>query len=791
MNHAASCADTADSDAQRLLDRLCDTQAEVVYFPVRHHSPACAMLVMALIEQMKPAAVLIEGPSDFNDRFDELFLDHDMPVAIYSYFRSVGAHGGAYYPFSDYSPEWAALRKAKQMGAVVQFIDLPWVQVAHEDRITHRYADSELRQGRYVERLCLRMQVENFDDLWDKLIESEESLRLHDYLQRVHSLCFNIRMWEESVSLSDQRREAFMVDQILAVQKELHGSILVVTGGFHCSALAARMEGLACPGIAPLPKSSDDDKRANPVIDECGIALTPYSYERLDSLTGYNSGMPSPGFYEHAWKQRQAGEQFSHRPLLVELVRELRLRKQTLSTADLIAVETSALGIAAIRGRQHVWRRDLIDAVTSALIKDEIEYGCNSPFIDAVHAVLRGNRRGRLAEGTRMPPLVHDIRDQLKSAELEPTPAIRNVDLDLLTTTDRPKSQLLHRLQLLDIRGYDSTGGTDFLKRDDLQKLWESWRIRWSPEFDAACIEASRYGTSLAEAVAARLTELSKDHQRDASAAAALLVQAARAGIETMSQELLDQLDELIAEESQFDGIATALEHLLFLYCHDEAFGTTRLPQIGRLFVAAFHRTLWVLETLGQSGGNEAATLRGMKALLESWQRAGILLSLDRDEFTGVLKRVEQDRNKPATVRGAAAGILWTLGEADDEQILADLLSYAVPGDLGDFLAGLFAVAREVAQRQQKLVRTIDRMLNEFGADDFQASLPSMRLAFTYFTPREKHYMLTTLFESLGLKPQQPLVPLTVDSNTAAAALAFEDHLFEKIAKYGLEAPHE
>lgn len=790
MSHAASCADALDSEVQRLLIRLCDTQADVVYFPVRHHSPASALLVSELIGQLSPSAVLIEGPSDFNDYFDELLLDHDMPVAIYSYYRSKGIHGGAYYPFSDYSPEWVALRKAKQIGAVVEFIDLPWVQVAHEDQLSHRYADSELRQGRYIDLLCQRMQVENFDELWDKLIESQGTLSLADYLTRVHSLCFNIRLWQESVSLSDQRRETFMVDQILAMRERVDGPILVVTGGFHSSALAGRMDGYSCPGVGPLPWSPEQAECAPPAIDECGIALTSYSYERLDNLTGYNSGMPSPGFYEHAWQQRLAGEEFSHRPLLIELVRELRLRKQTFSTADLIAVETTACGLAAIRGRKHVWRRDLIDAVTSALIKDEVEYGCNSPFIDAVHAVLRGNRRGRLAAGTRMPPLVQDIRQQLAMAELESAAKISDVELDLLTPTDRSRSQLLHRLKLLGIRGYDLAGGTDFLQRDDLRNLWESWRVRWSPEFEASCIEASRFGTSLTEAVAARLSELASEDQRSASAAA-LLVRAAQAGVETMSQTLLDRLDGLVAAESLFDDITITLEHLLFLYCHDEAFGTSRLPQVGRLFVAAFDRSLWVLETLGQTGGNESVALRGMQALLESWQRAGSSLNLDLVGFTSVLQRVERDRSKPASIRGAAAGILWTLGEADDEQILADLLMFAVPGDLGDFLAGLFAVAREVAQRHRKLVQTIDRLLNDFESDDFQTALPSMRLAFTYFTPREKHYMLTTLFESLGLKPQHPLAPLAVDQGTAAAALAFEERLFEMIAKYGLEATYE
>lgn len=43
---------------------------------------------------------------------------------------------------------------------------------------------------------------------------------------------------------------------------------------------------------------------------------------------------------------------------------------------------------------QQVWRTDLVDAVTSALMKDEMQYDCRSPFLDAVHAVLRGTRRG-------------------------------------------------------------------------------------------------------------------------------------------------------------------------------------------------------------------------------------------------------------------------------------------------------------------------------------------------------------------------------------------------------------
>jgi hypothetical protein len=776
------------TEFQNTLDRLCASDADVVFFPVRHHSPTCASLIAQCIADCKPAAVLIEGPSDFNAHLDELLLEHELPIAIYSYFRSREATCGAYYPFCEYSPEWSALQHARQAGAIVRFIDLPWSDVARHDRTAHRYADAKLRRGRYVQSLCDRMQVEDFDDLWDKLIESQPQLSLGDYLQRVHSLCFHIRLWEEDVSVADRLREAFMAEQIQRMRDDTHGRMLVVTGGFHSSALAARLEGLACPGI-DTPESPADDQE-HP-IEESGIALTTYSYERLDNLTGYNAGMPSPGFYEHTWRQRASGSDFSHVPLLASLVHELRDRRQTLSTADLIAVETSARALAALRGRSHVWRRDLIDAVTTSLIKDELEYGCESPFVDAVHAVLRGRRRGKLAEGTRMPPLVTDIRRQLAEAELEMTRGIRNIELNLLEPADLAKSRLLHRLRVLGIVGYQRTDGTDFLARDDLRRLWESWRVRWSPEFEATCIEASRYGTSLADAANACLLEEAREHDRDAATAAKLLVQAAQAGIETMSSTLLDQLQVLIHEEAQFTNSATALGHLLFLFCFDEAFGTANLPQVGQIVSEAFSRSLWLLELLGKTADNDGSVVRGMQAMLETVRRASQPLDLNADEFIAVLMRVERDAHKLPQVRGAAAGILWTLGEADNEQILGDLLMFADPNELGDFLTGLFALAREVAQRDSQLVQTIDRLLLEFGPGDFQTALPSLRLAFTYFTPREKHYMLTTLFETLGLKEVKPLTALTVDETTASHALAVEERIFEALAKYGLEAEHD
>jgi hypothetical protein len=781
------------SDAESLLARLCDWRADVVYLPVRHHSPMCADIVARLIEQLRPAAVLIEGPSDYNPYLDELLLDHQLPIAIYSYFQLAGgASSGAYYPFCEYSPEWSALQASTRSGATVRFIDLPWMAVARIDPATHRYADAELRRGRYVEALCRQMEAEDFDDLWDKLIESHDQLSVDDYLSRVHSLCFHIRLWDEQIALSDRRREAFMAEQIWQTRDTVSGPVLVVTGGYHSSALAARLESRPCPGLDDDELQTTDRPEVEAAADTAepvaGIALTSYSYERLDNLTGYNAGMPSPGFYEHAWRQRQAGQAFLHQPLLLELVQQLRQRKQTLSTADLIAVETSARALAALRGRHKVWRRDLIDAVTSALIKDELEYGCQSPFVSAVQAVLRGGRRGRLAAGTRLPPLALEIQRQLSDAGIEMHRSARQVELDLLAPADLAKSRLLHRLRLLDVKGIDRSGGTDFVQRDDLTRLWEQWRIRWSPEFDSSCIEASRYGTSLVDAAAARLQEIAREQLPSAAVAAELLVRSAQAGIAALSESLLSELKQLVEQESDFCQMGVALGHIEFLFCFEESFQTQGRPELGEILRSAFDRSLWLLELIGGTVTSDRRLLAGMQTLLDVFERAAPPLAIDRDTTLAVLDRVQRDPQKPPQVRGAAAGMLWTLDAASADQVLADLLLLVEPDDLGDYLTGLFALAREVAQRHPQLVRTIDRLLLEFSSDHFQRALPSLRLAFTYFTPREKHYMLGTLFESLGIASPSALPRVAVDEATAAEALALDERITEAIARYGLEA---
>ena len=75
-------------DLQFALETL--ISPECVYFPIRHHSPACAWHLAQLIRQSQPSAILVEGPASFTSLISTI-LDPETkpPIAIYTHFVDV------------------------------------------------------------------------------------------------------------------------------------------------------------------------------------------------------------------------------------------------------------------------------------------------------------------------------------------------------------------------------------------------------------------------------------------------------------------------------------------------------------------------------------------------------------------------------------------------------------------------------------------------------------------------------------------------------------------------------
>lgn len=199
--------------------------SEPLIVGIRHHSPACARLVKSLIESQRPRYVLIEGPADFNDRVDELFLAHQLPVAIYSYcqYQDGAAPGrGAWTPFAEFSPEWQALQAARRIQAQTYFIDLPcWAQSEEED-------DSPDTQDESQALLLRATRMDNSDTLWDHLFEDESQ---QTALPSALAHYFAQLRGDASGDALNRQREAFMARWIGWAMQQNNGDVLVVCGG--------------------------------------------------------------------------------------------------------------------------------------------------------------------------------------------------------------------------------------------------------------------------------------------------------------------------------------------------------------------------------------------------------------------------------------------------------------------------------------------------------------------------------------------------------------------------------
>ncbi|HTS27728.1 MAG TPA: DUF5682 family protein [Bryobacteraceae bacterium] len=753
--------------------RIHQLSQPVVFFPVRHHSPACARLVEAAAARLQPKAILIEGPSDFNPSMAELARPHELPIAIYSYVR----HGdrmrrGAFYPFCVYSPEWQAFQAGQRRGVPARFIDLPLADRALRTDLQHLYADTQERRGVWFESLAREIGVEGFDNLWDTLFEVGGGDDIGAYLERAHRLMYYARLTDSSlVTWSDQRREAFMAEQILHARREFGEPLLVVTGGFHSYALFARLHEL--PFEEPVPEPPADP--LEPPVTDRGIALTPYSYQRLDALTGYNAGMPNPGFYHRVWEDRLTASNGTWRALLAKACHLLRAHKQLVSTADLIAVESMARGLANLRGHSVVWRQDLVDGVIAAAIKDDLAAGGRHPFLDAVHEALRGDLRGRLAKGTAMPPIAADIKRQIAEHGLDTAEEPRMLQLDLHEPEHLARVRVLHRLAILGISGFKKspTGISN-------QGPREVWQVYWSPEFYANCIEAAIYGATLADGSRARLAELAQAMERSASGAAGLLLESCLMGHLDLAHEFHARLLQLLREDGDFLSVGAALGTLLHIYRYDDVLGSVGLAGMGEILAEAYGRALWLLEGCGEASGKEQSFIQAVRNLRDTVERCGASLGLERSEFVAVLRRTIA-ASKWFTLRGALTGALWSLSAATLEEVGADLPRTSHPQHLGDFLVGLFHVAREVVQRSSDLLGAIDRLLQEMDNDDFLVALPPLRLAFSVFTPREKDHLVATLFDT-GM----PVPEFAIPDGVAARHLAWEARLLDELARHGI-----
>ncbi|MEV4298756.1 DUF5682 family protein [Microbispora rosea] len=745
----------------------------VTFLGVRHHSPACARLVADTIRSVRPAYVLVEGPADMNHRMDELLLGHELPIAVYTGYRDPERRHGSWTPLCDYSPEWTALTAGRDVGAELRFIDLPaWHPALAEVR--NRYADAEARYSEVIGRLCRAFSVDNVDALWDHLFEIEPPGGLAERL----ATYFDLLRGDTRAGSDDMAREAYMAQWVRAAVADAGGRpVVVVTGGFHRPALIR----LAEQGDRSWPEVPQP-----PADAVAGSYLVPYSFRRLDAFDGYQSGMPSPGYYQHLW---ESGPADAARRLTEGVTARLRARRQPVSTADLIAARATADGLALMRGHALPARVDVLDGLAGALVDEAIEvplpWATRGPLRAGTHpvivemiAALSGDRVGRLHHSTPLPPLVHAVLPVLGGPGEE--------RLDLAGEAGRERSRLLHRLRVLRIPGVVRTSGP---RLADGAELVERWTLTESDDRLPALIEAGGYGVDPQEAAAAALAE--RIHGADLDQLAEVLFDTALCGIGELAGQVLDDLARAVAAASDLGSLGRALTVALAMWRHDDLFGTAGSTTLGAVVETATRRALWLAE--GVRGGPAPADLQRIGAVVavrDALRHAGPSLGLDTQAALGVADRLAARQDAPPDLRGASLGLGWSLrGTAAADPARAVRGAFA-PASAGDWLAGLFALAREEVLHTLGMLELLDELVGEMTDHDFLVALPALRQAFGFFPPRERHLIATRLVERrAGGASAWDLMRLDAAPELVAAGMALDERVDAALRREGLITP--
>lgn len=766
----------------------------IVYFPIRHHSPACARHLERLVRERKPRAILIEGPASFTSLIPlVLHPKTKAPFAIYTSFVQEQAETeagtpaakasalfgpprhAAYYPFCDYSPELVALRVGTEIGASLRFVDLDYadqilaerevVKEAGAPRIESLLAERYFKRSRYLQSLARRAGCRDHNDLWDHLFETRLIADSSAGLSSVEKFIHDVAAWchfaradatpaelEADGTLAREAAMATCIREELAKGTE---RIIVVTGGFHTVVLP-QLVGANQPAAKTAPNRKRED-----ALD----CLIRYGFEQLDALNGYAAGMPSPYYYDQLW--HSASESNSSKAfadlaakVLVDLGQLTRRKKLAvaLSPADEIAALEQSRRLAAMRGHPGPTREDLLDGIRSCFVKGSMDAEGEVVLGLARHA-LGGTSIGEVPLEAGVPPLVGDFRATAQKLRLNINDSVRRKSsLDLYRkASHRQSSRFFHSLTFLEVPFAAMAAGPDFVRGVGLERLFEHWNYQWTPQTESRLVEASIYGATVEEAAANCLVRAIGELEdtgrgRCAAEAVAMLVHACRMGLHKHTSRLLALIGTQVNEDPSLVSLANALNQLVLLWESREPLEAHRLTEIPTLIRKAYERACYLLHNLADTPAEAAnetlQSLISLRDLLRSGATGNN--ALDAFLFYEPLTRLFLQPKCPALLAGGVAGLLHgdgRLPEVEVFKLLAGSLNAtsAQAGDQTAFLIGLLRACRELAWRQPALVESVEKLLAAWSEEEFTQRIPHLRMAFADLTPREADQVATVV----------------------------------------------
>ena len=700
-------------------------------FGIRHHGPGCAHSLRRALDALQPDVLLLEGPPEAADLLPHV-LDETMqpPVALLTHCPDE-PRLAVYHPYAVFSPEWQVLRWAAARAVPLRFIDLPLTHALALDKAEPEDEgegedDTPAPDADSADPLDWLARAAGYADgesWWNHMVEERgDGEQLFAAIAEAMTTV-RAEIGQRPRSAAEARREALREAHMRqcqrAAQKEGFERIAVVVGAWHLGALQADVTVKADQALLKgLPKVKVQS------------TWVPWTYRRLARASGYGAGIVSPGWYEHLWACHDSGQPRAA-SWLARVARLMRERDLDVSSAHLIEATRLAETLAALRERPAPGLPELHEATRAVLTLGD---DAVLQFID--DALVVGDRLGAVPAAVPTVPLQRDLEQIQKSLRLKPEALQKTLDLDLRQAGDLARSQLLHRLNLLDI----PWGTVAKVGRGARGTFHEVWTLQWQPEFALRLIEASPWGQTIAEAATARVADRCR-HVEQLAELSAMVDRALLADLEAAVAATTHALQDRAAVTGDALQLLAALPPLanVFRYGNVRQTDAALVAQVldGLIVRAAIGLPLacGALDDAAADalrdkllGAHAAVALRQGDAQTEAWRRA--------------LAQLAAGGSAHELLQGVAVRLLlddgvWDVGPVA-QALSLHLSAAADPPKAAAWLDGFLNRNATVLLHDAKVWQLVDAWLAGLSDEHFVRVLPLVRRTFSLFGPAER-----------------------------------------------------
>ncbi|MGW6561066.1 DUF5682 family protein [Streptomyces hydrogenans] len=719
---------------------------------VRHHSPALAAAVPALLDAAEAEVVCVELPADFQPWLEHLADPETVaPVAL----AGTGEGGRlSFYPFADFSPELAAVRWARARGAEVVCCDLPlgdpgWsgTDERAEDAGPGAGPEGPGRRS-FADALTAAGTGRDGDDLWDRAVEVLAPGCAPEAVRRAAlGVGWALRA-DAVVPATDLAREARM-RRVIAGAAAGGRRVAAVIGAFHAPALTAEC------GPADGPEPAGDVPAARVAAPEAAVtSFVPYSFDLLDSRSGYPAGIRDPRWQQAVYEAGGAPDRLrdAAATALTGLCRELRRAGHTAGTGEAAEALRLACDLASLRGLPAPGRGELLEAVTTVLGQGE-PLGRGRALARALEAVLVGTVRGRLTPHAPRSGLGPSVEEELTRLRLprpeDPEP--REVRLDpLRSALDGRREVLLQRLLVI---GAAYGEPVAVASTGDGTALGTKWRLTWTPSVPARLDLAGARGVTAAQAAAGTLGETARREAADGGPTPAQvragLTAAARCDLPELVADRLREASEVLPETADLPELIAALD-LLEALRRGHFPGTTSEARDSAGALTGELLETAVRSLPGLAGSDAPADATALVALADRAAARQLGLRMDR-----VLADLAADGSP--LVQGAALAVRVLL-DLDPAAGLGERAAGWIDGATGPDarralakrLAGLLTAAGPLLEVSPDALGPLLDRVDTLADQEFLDRLPALRGGFDALSPAARERLLTTVTERLG-----------------------------------------